>query len=219
MVNANGEVLMTTTDQDCYKAEKVFLCSGCEFQLLYPKLFSNSDLKLVKLQMMDTMPLKRQRIPGSVLTGWTIRRYESFQECPSFADIKSKEDQGSFQNRNGIHILFKQSADGSVIIGDSHQYTSAGGSTDFAFDMDNEINCFMLKQAERIFDFEDLSIRRTWLGFYCQCEKEDIFTLTIDEDIHIVTGIGGKGMTGALGYAQKNINQHLSLNDSGLLTG
>lgn len=207
-----GEVQLTSTCQKSFRAEKVFLCSGNEFQLLYPDIFRASDIVAVKLQMLETVPQKRQRIPGSVLTGWTIRRYESFRACPSYAGITAKEDQEAFRHQWGVHILFKQAPDGALIVGDSHEYAPAADSGVLGFDASNEVNCFMLNQAQRIFDLEDWQIRKTWLGYYCQCKTQDIFNHTIDDDIHIITGIGGKGMTASLGYARANVNKLLSLN-------
>lgn len=208
----NNRVTLKSNKGDTFRASKVIVCNGSEFQLLYPDLFWKSDLKLVKLQMIETVPQKEQIIPGSVLTGWTIRRYESFAECPSFARIKATEDPNSYQRKYGIHILFKQSPSGSVIIGDSHEYATVAQGDDLPFDTNNEMNCFILSQAQRIFHLEDWQIQRTWEGYYCQCEKRDIFNETVDNHVHIVTGIGGKGMTGSLGYAQQNIRNLLSLN-------
>ncbi|MBX2875119.1 MAG: TIGR03364 family FAD-dependent oxidoreductase [Saprospiraceae bacterium] len=207
-----GQQLLTDNLGRTYRCKKTFLCGGTEFQLLFPDIFNQSDLVRVKLQMMETVPQKKQIIPGSVLSGWTIRRYESFHECPSFSAIKAQEDADAYHLKLGIHILFKQSPDGGVIIGDSHEYASVKEGEPFSLGTDNEINCFILSQAQRIFQLEDWQISRTWVGEYSQCQEQDIFNETIEQDIHIVTGIGGKGMTGALGYAKENVHNLLSLN-------
>ena len=207
-----GRQVLTDNQGKSYRTKKTFLCGGTEFQLLYPEIFAESDLVRVKLQMMETVPQRKQVIPGSVLTGWTIRRYESFHECPSFAAIKAQEDASSYQRKLGIHILFKQSPDGGVIIGDSHEYASVAKGENFSLGTDNAINCFILSEAQRIFELEDWQIQRTWTGEYSQCLEQDIFNKTVDEDIHIVTGIGGKGMTGSLGYAKGHVDSILSRN-------
>lgn len=204
--------ILTDNLGQTYRCKKTFLCGGTEFQLLFPEIFNQSDLVKVKLQMMETVPQKRQVIPGSVLSGWTIRRYESFHECPSFAAIKAREDREAYHLKQGIHILFKQSPDGGVIIGDSHEYATVKDGETLSMGTDNEINCFILSQAQRIFQLEDWQISRTWVGQYSQCQEQDIFNETIEDDIHIVTGIGGKGMTGSLGYAKENVRNLLSLN-------
>lgn len=195
-------------------ADKVFLCCGAEYEMLFPELFDQSDILLVKLQMLETKPQSQVRIPGSVLTGWTIRRYESFHECPSFSEIKSKEDSEHYQRKHGVHILFKQSQDGSVVIGDSHHYQPVKEGSRMDYLVNNDLNMFMIDEAKKIYDLDSYALRNTWTGFYSQCKTRDIFNETINEDIHIVTAIGGKGMTGSLGYAQENVAQTLSLNKS-----
>ncbi len=208
----NGEVELVTNHKQQYKAQKLFLCSGNEFQLLFPELFQASDLQLVKLQMLAIHPPADLKIKSSILTGWTIRRYESFQECPSFRSIKTREDETAYHRQKGIHILFKQADDGSIILGDSHEYTPIQQPEALAFDTDHAINQFILSEAQKIFQLDRALIRESWQGYYCQSASDDIFNQTIDQHIHIVTGIGGKGMTASLGYAKQHIQQVLALN-------
>lgn len=122
-----------------YQSYKVIICNGSDFKSLYPELFANSGLEVTKLQIIQTVPQPSQYIlPRSILTGQSIRRYESFHECPSYLEIKKKEDPNSLEKKWGVHILFKQATDGSVIIGDSHQYAD-----DLGFDLQQNINDFI----------------------------------------------------------------------------
>ncbi|MRG47307.1 TIGR03364 family FAD-dependent oxidoreductase [Chitinophaga sp. SYP-B3965] len=212
IVHTNGTVTLESVSGKKWTAGKVFVCSGNEFQLLYPDLFSKSDIKIVKLQMMDTMPQANVKIKGGVLTGWTIRRYESFQDCPSWADIKSRENKNDFHQQHGVHILFKQLQDGSVVIGDSHHYTPIAKSAVPDFDTDAALNSYMIEEAKKIYSLDNWQLRNTWLGFYAQCESREIFRETIDEHIHIITAIGGKGMTASPGYAKETVAELLSVN-------
>jgi hypothetical protein len=70
---------------------------------------------------------------GSVLTGLTIRRYESFRECPSFGSLDASHLDSRLKDW-GIHILFKQALDGSIILGDSHEYRDAKNADELGFD-------------------------------------------------------------------------------------
>src|SRR5690606_35675368 len=73
------EVLVFDNLGDKWIADQAILCDGDDFATLFPDVFAKSDIELVKLQMMETAPQKNGvKILGSVLTGWTIRRYESF---------------------------------------------------------------------------------------------------------------------------------------------
>jgi FAD dependent oxidoreductase TIGR03364 len=200
-----ADCFVAASDGGKFVADKVIVCNGSEFQALFPELFNESDLVGVKLQMLETVPQLKQQIPGSVLTGLSIRRYECFSECPSWDAIKAKEPQDSFAKKWGVHILFKQTTTGSVIIGDSHEYAPAREIDQLGFDLKGEINDFMIDQAKAIFNLENWRIARAWYGIYSQCRENDIFLHNIENRIHIVTGIGGKGMTGSAGFSEENL--------------
>ncbi|MGO4820649.1 MULTISPECIES: TIGR03364 family FAD-dependent oxidoreductase [unclassified Flavobacterium] len=202
----NGVTLLSTSNLE-FSASKVIICNGSEFKNLYPELFNKSDLEVSKLQMMQTKPQKKYVLPGSILTGLSIRRYEAFYECPSFNSIKAKENPDALEKKWGIHILFKQAADGSIILGDSHQYADAKNKDDLGFDLDMDIDNFMIQEAKKIIDLPNYEIQSRWYGMYSQCKTKDIFEHTIGNNIHIITGIGGKGMTGSAGFSKENINE------------
>ncbi len=193
---------ITTSDRRVLESAKVLVCSGYEFQTLYPGIFAQSDLEAVKLQMLLLEKQPSLVIPGSILTGLTIRRYESFYECPSYNDIKKRENPDSFEKKWGVHILFKQATDGSIILGDSHEYADRPDGLDTV--IKEEVNLFMLNEAAKIFHLQNWNIRETWTGMYSQCKNSDLFRHTIDDRIHLLTGIGGKGMTGSAGLAMSN---------------
>ena len=112
-------VTATTTDGQTFRADRAIVCSGSEFQILFPELFRESDLEVVKLQMLRLKPQPDVRLPGNLLTGLSIRRYESFSECPSWNEIKSREPADREWKKWSVHILFKQETDGGIIVGDS----------------------------------------------------------------------------------------------------
>ncbi len=201
----NEGVEVTVASGNVFKSENVIICNGSDFKTLYPTLFAESDLEVSKLQMLQTRPQKGYELPGSVLTGLSIRRYEAFYECPSFKEIKAKEDVNSREKKWGVHILFKQAKDGSVILGDSHTYADAKDIDDLGYDLNMEIDNFMIAEAKKIIDLPTYEIKDRWYGMYSQCKNHDIYEKIIDDRIHIVTGIGGKGMTGSAGFSKQNI--------------
>lgn len=204
----NGKVEVLTAAKEKFSAEKVIICSGYVFNLLFPETYAKSGLIVSKLQMMQTVPMKNVSLKGNILTGLSIRRYESFEECPSYKNNTTPEHYTELK-KWGIHILFKQAIDGSIIIGDSHEYAPVGKTDELGFDTKDYINKLMLKEAERIVNFPVNQIARTWAGFYAQ-HPNDIFEHDISPNIHIFTGIGGKGMTTSAGYAEVNIRRLFS---------
>ena len=203
--------VVTDAEGHRYHAEQVVICNGSHFKALFPELFSSSDIEVTKLQMLETVPLNGFTLSGSVLTGLSIRRYESFRACPSFDQLDASHLDPRLKDW-GIHLLFKQAVDGSMIIGDSHEYRDVRLADELGFDIDHEINRFILQEARRIFALPTWELRRTWYGTYAQRKSGDLFQHTIDGRIHIVTAIGGKGMTGGPGFAKAHVEDLFGLN-------
>lgn len=203
-------ITVTTSKGNVFEGSKAILCNGYEFKLLFPELFLSSGIVISKLQMMRTVPMPHINLEGNILTGLTTRRYESFEHhCPSFKNITTPAHYQELREW-GIHILFKKAADGSFIIGDSHEYAPVTNFDDLGFDLKQYVNELMLTEAQRIVDFDVRQIQHYWAGFYPQHPTKHIVTYDLDDRIHIRTAIGGKGMTASAGYAQESINEILS---------
>lgn len=201
-----GDLIEVRTARgETLQAERVVICSGSEFKLLFPKIFSGSGLVVSKLQMLQTPPLPQVPMAANVLTGLTLRRYEAFEECPSFASL-TVPDYYAELKKWGIHILFKQATDGSIIIGDSHEYAPATGVDALGFDLKDQVNELMLAEAERIVNFPVRTLARSWAGYYAQ-HPDEVFEYEIAPRLQIITGVGGKGMTSSLGFAEENVER------------
>lgn len=193
---ANGEV---------YNAQKTFICNGRDFNFLFPTLFKSANIEISKLQMMATKPVNFD-LKGNILTGLSIRRYESFKTCNAYERLNPLNAHAELQEL-GIHLLFKQRVDGSIIIGDSHVYADAAIGFDTGFDESQLINDKILAEAKRILTIPEIEIAEVWSGYYSQMKGgEEIFEYSIDDCIYISTAIGGKGMTASAGYAKEQID-------------
>lgn len=202
--NTEG-VTITTAENDKVFTKKVIVCCGYTFNILYPNIFKNSGLIVSKLQMLQTIPMSNVLLAGNILTGLSIRRYESFEAMPSYKNITTPEHYVQLK-KWGIHILFKQAIDGSIIIGDSHEYAPVGKTDELGFDTKETIDELILKEAQRIVHFPVKKITRKWAGFYAQ-HPDEIFEYNVAPNIHICTGIGGKGMTSSLGFAESSLQK------------
>jgi FAD dependent oxidoreductase TIGR03364 len=204
--HVNGKCVVEDNLGRAYTSDKVIICNGRDFCNLYPQQFYESDIEVSKLQMMKTVPVENYLIKGSVLTGLSIRRYESFHECASYETLKAGMVEERFK-KWGIHILFKQGTDGSIIIGDSHEYADAKEQDKLGFEVKQEINDIIIEEAKRIFDLPGWQIATSWNGYYAQSKSHDVFKKEVTDNIHIITAIGGKGMTGSAGLAEETIQQ------------
>ncbi|WP_231465454.1 TIGR03364 family FAD-dependent oxidoreductase [Pedobacter sp. Leaf132] len=202
-----NEVHTQSTKGEQFFSDKVIVCNGYEFKLLFPDLFLSSGIVISKLQMMRTVPMPEVNLEGNILTGLTTRRYESFEHhCPSFNNISTPAHYEELK-KWGIHILFKKAVDGSFIIGDSHEYANVDQFDDLGFNLKQFVNELMLTEAQRIVNFDVRKIQHYWAGFYPQHPTKHIVEYDIDNRIHIRTAIGGKGMTASAGYAAESIQK------------
>jgi FAD dependent oxidoreductase TIGR03364 len=195
-----------TSDGQTFTGNQVIICNGRDFKSLYPQLFFKSDIEVSKLQMMSTSPMTDYVLPGSIFSGLSIRRYESFAECPSF-NTTVAGNINELCKKWGIHVLFKQAADGSIIIGDSHEYEDAKNADRLGFDIKQVINDIVLEEAQRMFRLPHWNIAKQWNGYYAQRKGHDLFMETADTNTWIITAIGGKGMTASAALAEENIHK------------
>jgi FAD dependent oxidoreductase TIGR03364 len=200
-----GIAMISTAKKQTFWGDQVILANGRDTQFLLPEHYPAAELKISKLQMMRLAPQKKI-LKSNILTGLTIRRYESFHSCPSFSKIYTSSEQKVLQAK-GIHILFKQADDGSIILGDSHEYVPANEQANFGFEVSSEINDMMLHEAKRITNLDNWTVDSTWAGFYLQGTQSEVYTKVVDDVIHIINGIGGKGMTTSPGFTAEYISK------------
>ena len=201
-----GLVCLTTDKKEIFTADNVIICNGNEFKMLFSDLFLKSGIEVSKLHMLRSQPMPEFPLEGNILTGLTIRRYESFEECPSFTSLSTPPALAELK-KWGIHILFKKALDGSIILGDSHEYASVDQPEQLGYEINHHINHLMMNEASRIVQIENFRIASSWAGYYAQHPEKDIVEIDIENKIHIRTAIGGKGMTSSAGYAKHSIQK------------
>jgi glycine/D-amino acid oxidase-like deaminating enzyme len=130
-----------------------------------------------------------------------MRRYPAFAICPGFARL-GQEPVAPGVLEAGIHILVVQDPDGSFVVGDSHEY----GSGDLSETLDARIEALILAEARMLIDLASWEVAERWHGVYGMPRDAELYRETIDDVIHIVTGIRGKGMTTGPAVARETID-------------
>lgn len=193
------------TDNNVYRARDVLVCCGHQLNRLFPELLQIPAMRICKLQMLDTLSSGNIKLHCNLLSGLSIRRYDAFHSCPSYDGLVATKYQQQLQ-AEGIHLLFTQRPDGSLIIGDSHHYTNAHDVDSLDYHSDQHINQLIIAEAQRILGVEELSVNRFWNGYYSQHDNSVLAT-RVHKHVHAVTGIGGKGMTCGGGFMELVIEQ------------
>jgi FAD dependent oxidoreductase TIGR03364 len=198
---SSGEAGVRTADGSAFCARHAVVCSGADLRTLFPERFRAAGLQCCKLLMLRTVPEGDRCLPATLASGLTLRRYPSFRLCPGWADLEAEAVDPELTNR-GIHILMVQDPDGSVVVGDSHQYSA--GDLDDVLDVRTEE--LILREAGRLAVLRSWRIAERWHGVYSLPREGELFRGSIDGVVHLVTGIGGKGMTTGPAVAHETID-------------
>jgi FAD dependent oxidoreductase TIGR03364 len=190
---------------ETWQAGRAVVCSGDDFETLYPELFAGSGIDRCKLQMMRTAPQKNGwELGPSLAAGLTLRFYPAFEICtltlPKYKERVARELVD--YDRFAIHTLVSQTADGALTLGDSHEYG-------LAVDIFNktEIDELVMKNVREFLIAPDLAIAQRWYGVYAKHPEKSWVTIDAAPGVRIVTAVGGSGMTLSFGLAEQMIRE------------
>lgn len=187
-----------------WEADRIFICSGADFEILYPEVFQVAPITKCKLQMarLVQQPLN-WRIGPALCSGLSFIHYKGFEVSPSLQKLKETY-QEKFPEllKWGIHVMVSQNGLGELTIGDSHEY----GLDLSPFDR-QDINELIFDFLKTFAQFKDWRIESTWHGIYPKMTNGATeFIHELSEDICIVNGLGGAGMTLSFGLGEEVVN-------------
>jgi len=199
---STGNTIATTAGPDLTHAATVFVCSGDDFETLYPEHFAASGLTRCKLQMMRTAPQPAGwELGPSLAAGLTLRFYPAFQVCKSLPALARRIAAETPElDRWFIHALVSQTADGALTLGDSHEY---GLSVDI-FNK-QAIDDLILDYTLGFLKAPNLSIAERWYGVYAKHPTRPLVTMSPEPRVRIVASPGGSGMTLSMGVGEQSL--------------
>lgn len=187
-----------------YSADLICVCSGADFETLYPELFKAQPIIKTKLQMMRFKHKDpNYSIGASVCGGLSLLHYKSFTASSALTKLRLKiEAEIPEYLKHGIHVMVSQNHQGELTVGDSHEY---------ALDFDPfdkiEINNMILAYLKQLMHIGQWEMIQSWNGIYPIMTNgaADLF-LNPEQGVYVLNGIGGHGMTMSFGFAEEMIN-------------
>ncbi|SDE80321.1 FAD dependent oxidoreductase TIGR03364 [Mucilaginibacter pineti] len=192
-----------TAGNQSWQADEIFVCSGADFETLYPELFSQTAITKCKLQMMRLVSQPDEwRIGPSLCGGLSMIHYPGFQVAQSLPALRKRyEEQYPTQLKWGIHVMVSQNHTGELTIGDSHEYGLVFDPFDKAF-----INTMITDYLKTFASFKDWQLLQSWHGILPRMTNGATeFITEAEPGVTIINGLGGNGMTLSLGLCEQFI--------------
>jgi FAD dependent oxidoreductase TIGR03364 len=179
---------MLETSRGVVQAGAVVVCPGDDAYSLYPKRIARYQVTRCKLQMLRLAD-PGFRLPGTVMSDLGLLRYPGYSALAEAAPLRARlEAEQGEHLEHGIHLIVVQSADGSLIVGDSHHYAATQDC--FA---DEHIDELILGEFSAATGRSPPAVRERWIGTYAAAPDRTMFIDAPARDVRIVMITSGSG--------------------------
>lgn len=185
-----------TTSRGPIEAEACIVCPGDDFSTLFPDRIAPAKPRICTLQMLRVMPSQPVRFGAAVMSDLSYGRYEGFADLPQARALCARlDDELGEMRAEGIHLISVQSADGSLVVGDSHIYGDA--PEPFARE---RIDSLIMEAFDQLFDLPGRQVISRWSGTYASASQPVMIDEPADNVRLIIVTSGSGASTGfALG--------------------
>lgn len=190
-----GPVAFAATGE-MFHGDFALVCPGADHKSLFGAQLAESPIRRVRLQMMSTVPLGEE-LTTSIGDGDSMRYYPAY-DVPALRELPPQDPIAAGAK---MQLLMVQRTDGTLTIGDTHEY-------DEPFDIflrEPEYD-YLIEVASDILGRPLPKVARRWDGVYSQRTDGAICERThISKTIVVVTGPGGRGNSLAPAIAENTV--------------
>lgn len=186
------------TSRSMLHAERVAVCTNTDLNGLFAERLTPHRLQLCLLHMLRVQPEPGFKLPGSVMADLSLVRYHGYSKLPAAAALLEQMQREEAESlANGIHLIVVQSADGSLVVGDSHHYGAA--PEPFA---DQRVDDLILEHLHRTLHLKQARVSERWVGIYPSSATTDCLIDAPDDATRLVLVTSGTGASTAFGIAE-----------------
>jgi FAD dependent oxidoreductase TIGR03364 len=190
------------TSHGTIEAEAVVVCPGDDFSTLFPEVIARHPLTICTLQMLRVAPAQPSRFGAAVMSDMSLARYEGFADLPEAQALKGRLDLEEAESRAaGVHLIAVQSADGSLVVGDSHVYGNA--QLPFASERFDRL---ILDEFDRVFDLPGRTVVNRWIGTYASSKERTVLVERPADHVRLVMVTGGTGASTGFALGEQVID-------------
>jgi len=179
-------------------AERVVVCPGTELNGVGSAPLAKHALKLTRLQMLRVRPEPGFRLGAAVMSDLGLVRYGGYAALPEAAALREQlEEEAGESLAHGIHLIAVQSADGTLVVGDSH-HTFATPEP-FA---DEGVDRLILAHLREAVQLQQCEVLERWTGVYPTGAAADCVIESPDPATRVVVVTSGTGASTGFGIAK-----------------
>lgn len=155
--------------------------------------------------MLRVMPEQPLTLPGAIMSDLSFARYDGFAHLPAGQHLGTVLDGVQAEYRQwGIHLIAVQSADGSLVIGDSHVYDNAEQPF-----RNERIDELILSELQTLMPAVKFNVTERWLGVYASAD-EVVFSASPEPHVMVGMVTGGTGASTGFAFGEELIEQVLN---------
>jgi FAD dependent oxidoreductase TIGR03364 len=195
------------TSRGRVQADRVAVCPGDDFNGLYAERLGAYPLSRCKLQMLR-LANPGFKLPGALMSDLGLGRYLGYADLEAAAPLKARLAVEQSQHlKHGIHLIVVQSADGSLVVGDSHHYAS----TPDPFSHE-EVDALILDEFRSALGIEPPPAIERWVGTYASAADRPVLIDAPETSVRLAIVTCGAGASTGFAIGEELIT---SLFDSG----
>jgi D-hydroxyproline dehydrogenase subunit beta len=189
------------TSRGAVQAGAVVVCPGDDHASLFPERIADYKVTRCKLQMMR-LAAPGFSLPGAVMSDLGLVRYAGYSALPEAAALRARlEAEQAEHLAHGIHLIVVQSADGTLVVGDSHHY--AATPHPFA---DERIDQLILDEYARATGRAAPPVLERWTGTYSSAPDRMMFVDAPAPKVRIALVTSGSGASSGFAIGEDVVN-------------
>jgi FAD dependent oxidoreductase TIGR03364 len=182
------EVPVLHTSSGRVLAEHIAVCPGDDFNGLYAERLRRLALTRCKLQMLRLAD-PGFKMPAAFMSDLGLARYAGYAALGAAGALKARLVREQPDHlEHGVHLIVVQSADGSLVVGDSHHYAP----TPDPFGRD-DVDALILEEFRAALGISPPRVLERWIGTYASAPDKAAFIDAPEAAVRLAMVTSGAG--------------------------
>jgi FAD dependent oxidoreductase TIGR03364 len=181
-------------------AEATIVCPGDDFVSLLPQRIEPYRLTKCQLSMLRLAD-PGFRLPAALMSDLGLVRYLGYGALPEAGALRARLEREQPEHlAHGVHLIVVQSADGSLVVGDSHHYDDA--PEPFA---EAKTERLILEELRLATGIADTNVIERWTGIYASAKDRPMLVDEPAPNVRLVMVTSGTGASTAFAIGEEVI--------------